>query len=180
MPPWPSTCRSARSRPSSAASTCAAAASAPVLGTALAALATIFAVVALYQAATEDIWRNPKVIVANAYAPFFRANSLFWDPSLFGRFEVVAILAATCVLVLAPTRERLLWGVPAIGLWFAGLYVSTRSRASSRSASAWWCGRLRLAPPGRRRAPWASSWWPCSGASALPQTRHLLSATRTS
>src|SRR5207237_3479186 len=56
------------------------------------------------QWATRDIFWNPKVIVGNAYAPFFRVNSVFYDPSVYGRFLVVAILA---VLVPVLTRVEL-------------------------------------------------------------------------
>ena len=42
------------------------------------------------------------MIVDNAYAPsswFYRVNSVFYDPSIYGRFLVVGILASL-VLVL--------------------------------------------------------------------------------
>ena len=50
----------------------------------------------------DQIDRNLKVNVDNAYAPvgwYFRVNSVFYDPSIYGRFLVVAILASL-VLVL--------------------------------------------------------------------------------
>ena len=46
-----------------------------LVGTALA-----YASIGVYQWATRDVFWNPKVIVGNAYAPFFRVNSVFWDP----------------------------------------------------------------------------------------------------
>jgi hypothetical protein len=64
----------------------------------LALMAVVFAVIGMYQWRTRDVFWNPKVIVGNAYAPFYRVNSVFWDPSIYGRFLVVAILAS---LVLA-------------------------------------------------------------------------------
>src|SRR5207244_12414671 len=45
----------------------------------LAAMALVFAVVGFYQWQTRDIFWNPKVRVGNAYAPFYRVNSVFWD-----------------------------------------------------------------------------------------------------
>ena len=57
-------------------------------------MAVVFAVVGIYQYVTRDVFWNPKVIVGNAYAPFYRVNSVFWDPSIYGRFLVVAILAS--------------------------------------------------------------------------------------
>ena len=44
------------------------------------------------------------MIVGNAYAPFYRVNSVFWDPSIYGRYLVVAILARL-VLVLVGVRR---------------------------------------------------------------------------
>ncbi|MGH3048563.1 MAG: hypothetical protein ACRDLK_00270, partial [Gaiellaceae bacterium] len=47
----------------------------------LAVMALVFAAVGFYQYETRDIFQNPKVITGNAYATFFRVNSVFWDPS---------------------------------------------------------------------------------------------------
>jgi len=68
----------------------------------LVAMAVAFAAIGVYQWATRDIFWNPKVIVGNAYAPFFRVNSVFYDPSVYGRFLVVAI--AACLVVALHTR----------------------------------------------------------------------------
>ena len=57
----------------------------------LAVMAVVFAFVGLYQWGNRDVFWNPKVIVANAYAPsgfFYRVNSVFYDPSIYGRFLV--------------------------------------------------------------------------------------------
>src|SRR5207247_10929271 len=75
------------------------------LGVQLVAMAVAFAAIGVYQWATRDVFWNPKVIVGNVYAPFFRVNSVFYDPSVYGRFLVVAILA-TLVLVLARVGAR--------------------------------------------------------------------------
>ena len=71
----------------------------------LAGMAVVFAVIGVYQYATRDVFWNPKVRVGNAYAPFYRVNSAFWDPSIYGRFLVVAILASL-VLVLRGAARR--------------------------------------------------------------------------
>jgi O-antigen ligase len=68
----------------------------------LALMGAAFAVIGVYQYADRNVFWNPKVIVDNAYAPsgwFYRVNSVFYDPSIYGRFLVVAILAGL-VLVL--------------------------------------------------------------------------------
>jgi O-antigen ligase len=69
----------------------------------LVAMAIVFAAIGVYQWATRDIFWNPKVIVGNAYAPFFRVNSVFYDPSVYGRFLVIAI--AACLVVVLYSRS---------------------------------------------------------------------------
>ena len=76
------------------------------LGALLLAEAFVIAAVGVWQWWTRDIFWNPKVIVSNAYAPFYRVNSVFWDPSIYGRFLVIAILTAL-VLLLFRVRPRL-------------------------------------------------------------------------
>jgi hypothetical protein len=51
---------------------------------ALVATALVYAGIGLYQWATREVFWNPKLRVDNAYAPFFRVNSVFWDPSIYG------------------------------------------------------------------------------------------------
>jgi O-antigen ligase len=90
----------------------------------LAAMAFTFAAIGVYQWVTRDVFWNPKVIVGNAYAPFYRVNSVFWDPSIYGRFLVVAILAAL-VLVVGGARSRLVFASAAlIAFVWVGLLFS--------------------------------------------------------
>ncbi|HEY4346716.1 MAG TPA: O-antigen ligase family protein [Gaiellaceae bacterium] len=68
----------------------------------LAAMAVAFAAIGVDQYLTRNIYWNPKVAFDNALAPvgwFYRVNSIFYDPSIYGRFLVVGILASL-VLVL--------------------------------------------------------------------------------
>src|SRR5207237_1030648 len=76
-----------------------------VLYGALVAMALVFAAVGFYQYQTRDIFQNPKVINSNAYAQFFRVNSVFWDPSVYGRFLVVALVPSLPLLVHARVRR---------------------------------------------------------------------------
>jgi putative inorganic carbon (hco3(-)) transporter len=84
------------------------------LWAALVGTAAAFAAIGLYQWWTRDVFWNPRVIVENAYAPFFRVNSVFWDPSVYGRYLVLAILASLTGILLGGVRG---WRV-------AGLYVA--------------------------------------------------------
>jgi hypothetical protein len=87
------------------------------------ALATLFAVVGIVQAATEELWFfSPAVEVGNAYSSFFRVTSLFRDPSLYARHVVIGI-AIVVVAVLYRKLNPLL-AVPLVGLLFAGVWFS--------------------------------------------------------
>ena len=83
---------------------------------------------ALFQWVTRDVFWNPKVIVGNAYAPFFRVNSVFYDPSIYGRYLVVAILAALGFVLLG-LRGRLVAGafVAVAALWVGLLFSFSQS-----------------------------------------------------
>ncbi len=94
------------------------------LGVQLVAMALLFAGVGMYQWVTRDVFWNPKVEVGNAYAPFFRVNSVFWDPSIYGRFLVVAILAALVIVLCAPRPRVALGATAAIVLAWIGLALS--------------------------------------------------------
>jgi hypothetical protein len=87
------------------------------------ALATLFAVVGLWQVATHKLFfYAPNLAVSNANTDYFRVTSLFGDPSLYGRHVVLGIGLA--LALLAANRWRT-W--PLIGLivvMWAGLLFS--------------------------------------------------------
>jgi O-antigen ligase len=87
-------------------------------------MAVAFAVIGVYQYATRDVFWNPKVIVGNAYAPFYRVNSVFYDPSVYGRFLVVAILAALVIALYDSQRRNAYAAAAAIAAIWVGLLFS--------------------------------------------------------
>src|SRR4051794_40156159 len=94
----------------------------------LAVMALVFAAIGIVQYETRNIFWNPKVKVDNAYAPsgwFYRVNSVFYDPSIYGRFLVIAIVASLVVVLLH--RGDPLWRIAVvltIGITWAGLLPS--------------------------------------------------------
>ncbi|HZC75402.1 MAG TPA: O-antigen ligase family protein [Gaiellaceae bacterium] len=70
----------------------------------LVAMALVFVALGLYQYETRNIFQNLKLKTINAYAAFFRVNSVFWDPSIYGRFLVIAIIP-TVVLIVRGRRS---------------------------------------------------------------------------
>lgn len=87
-------------------------------------LALVFAGIGIAQYATRNLFWNPKVIVGDAYLPFYRVNSVFWDPSIYGRFLMIAILAALVIVMRGPSKRLAVTAAIAIaGIW-SGLVLS--------------------------------------------------------
>jgi O-antigen ligase len=95
----------------------------------LVAMGVVFASIGIVQYEERQIFWNPKVKVDNAYAPsgwFYRVNSVFYDPSIYGRFLVIAILASLVVVLRRNARDSL-WAVAAtlaLGITWVGLLPS--------------------------------------------------------
>jgi len=71
--------------------------------------ALIFAFVGFAEWAVRDLLWNPEVITSNEFHVYFRVNSLFWDPNVFGRYLAMAIvLLAALILWSNRTREILI------------------------------------------------------------------------
>jgi putative inorganic carbon (HCO3(-)) transporter len=86
-------------------------------------LATLFAVVGLWQAATRELFfYAPNLAVSNANSDYFRVTSLFGDPSLYGRHVVLGIGIALALLVTQRWRTWPLIGL--VALMWAGLLFS--------------------------------------------------------
>jgi O-antigen ligase len=83
-----------------------------------------FAAFGFYQYETRDIFQNPKVITANAYAPYFRVNSVFWDPSIYGRFLVIAIAPSLVLIMLGRRLGHSLAAAAAVAVMWLGLLIS--------------------------------------------------------
>ncbi len=90
----------------------------------LVAMALVFTFVGIYQWQTREIFWNQKLGVSNAYAPFFRVNSVFWDPSVYGRFLVVAMLGCLVLVIARARRPWLAVATAAIVVLWIGLLLS--------------------------------------------------------
>ena len=79
--------------------------------------------------ATRHLLLNPKVIASNQVEDYFRVNSLFFDPNIYGRFlAIVLVLIVAWSLWRARTRDVALAGL-VCALLFGGL-VLTLSQSS--------------------------------------------------
>jgi O-antigen ligase len=91
----------------------------------LVAMALAFAAVGFYQYETKTIFQNAKLNQVNIFNALYRVNSVFFDPSIYGRFLVVAMIATVVLIV----RERLslragLAALAASAVLWVGLLIS--------------------------------------------------------
>jgi len=95
-----------------------------VFGVAVA-LALLFAAVGFVEAATGRLLiSNAKVLEANEIKPYFRVNSLFFDPNIYGRFlALTMIVLAASLPALRRGRQIGLVAASLVVLW-AGMVLS--------------------------------------------------------
>jgi O-antigen ligase len=93
------------------------------LGVAVA-LAVVFAGIGFVEYARKQLFLNPKVVAANEYGNYFRVNSLFFDPNIYGRFLAIVMIALTTVVLWSRRRRDVLIGAVVLGWLLAGLVTS--------------------------------------------------------
>jgi O-antigen ligase len=86
--------------------------------------AAILAAVAIWQVANQELFWNEKLMRTNAYGGAFRANSLLFDPSLFGRIEALALVTIVGLLLFGRPRLLLVAAALSAVLIFTGLMLS--------------------------------------------------------
>jgi putative inorganic carbon (hco3(-)) transporter len=92
-------------------------------------LALVFSAIGYVEYATRHIFLNPKLLASNDLHTYFRTNSVFFDPNIYGRFLVVAMLAVAATMLQA-ARSRTVWiGAAVLAALWAGL-VLTLSQSS--------------------------------------------------
>jgi O-antigen ligase len=87
-------------------------------------LAVLFAAVGDVEYLRKSLFLNPKVVVANEYDNYFRVNSLFFDPSIYGRFLALVMIAVTTVVLWARGRREQLVGAGVLAWLMVGLVTS--------------------------------------------------------
>jgi O-antigen ligase len=93
-------------------------------------LALLFAAVGFVEAATGRLLiSNSKVLEANEIKPYFRVNSLFFDPNIYGRFLAIVMVLLAASLLWA-RRQREVVGVALLLAVLWGGLVLTFSQSS--------------------------------------------------
>jgi O-antigen ligase len=79
--------------------------------------------------ATRHLFLNPKVIASNQLEDYFRVNSLFFDPNIYGRFLAVVMLLVAAWLLWARRQREVVAGALLLAVLWGGL-VLTFSQSS--------------------------------------------------
>ena len=87
-------------------------------------LAVVFAGVGDIEYLRKSLFLNPKVVAANEYDNYFRVNSLFFDPSIYGRFLALVMIAVTTVILWTRARREQLIGAGVLAWLMVGLVTS--------------------------------------------------------
>ncbi len=88
-------------------------------------LALAFAAIGCVEFATGHLLiTNAKVITANDLLPYFRVNSLFFDPNIFGRYLALTMILLAAVLLWTRRRREAALIAAALALLWAGLVFS--------------------------------------------------------
>lgn len=95
----------------------------------LAVLAIAFCGIGFWEYERRELFWNPKVIAANQFESYFRVNSVFWDPNVYGRFLVLVILAVTALMLWSARARVALASAVVLAVLWAGL-VLTFSQSS--------------------------------------------------
>jgi O-antigen ligase len=98
------------------------------LGVAVA-LAVVFAGVGFVEYYRKTLFLNPKVVAANQFDNYFRVNSLFFDPNIYGRFLALVMIAVTTVVLWSSRRRDVLIAAGVLA-WLLGGLVTSFSQSS--------------------------------------------------
>jgi O-antigen ligase len=91
--------------------------------------AVAFVLVGSIEYVARDLFWNDHVIRSNEFHTYFRVNSVFWDPNVYGRYLALAIVIAMAALLWARERRAMALLAGLIAVLWIGL-VPTFSQSS--------------------------------------------------
>jgi putative inorganic carbon (HCO3(-)) transporter len=87
-------------------------------------LALAFAGVGFVEYATRHLFLNPKVIASNQLQDYFRVNSLFFDPNIYGRFLAVVMLLVVAGMLWTRRAIAVAAGAVVLAVLWGGLLLT--------------------------------------------------------
>ena len=110
-------------------------------------LALLFAAVGFLEYFRRELLLNPKVIASNQFQAYFRVNSLFFDPNIYGRFLALVMIGLAAVTLWSRSRRAIWWTAGALAvLWIGLLMTLSRSSFAALVAGLVVLGALRWRP----------------------------------
>jgi putative inorganic carbon (HCO3(-)) transporter len=95
----------------------------------IAAEAVVFVLVGSIEYVSKSLFWNDQVIRSNDFHTYFRVNSVFWDPNIYGRYLALVIVVAMAALLWAKERRSFLLLTGLVVVLWIGL-VPTFSQSS--------------------------------------------------
>ncbi len=81
--------------------------------------AVVFVAIGTVEYATRSLFWNDQVIRSNEFHTYFRVNSVFWDPNIYGRYLALVMVIATAPLLwVRDRRSFFLLTALLVVLWF--------------------------------------------------------------
>ncbi|MEX0993162.1 MAG: O-antigen ligase family protein [Solirubrobacterales bacterium] len=91
--------------------------------------ALVFSAIGFWEYDRRELFWNPKVIASNQFDSFFRVNSVFWDPNIYGRFLVLTMLGLVALMLWSGRTRVAIGTAAALAVLWGGL-VLTFSQSS--------------------------------------------------
>jgi O-antigen ligase len=91
--------------------------------------AAAFVLIGSAEYVTGDLFWNDQIIRSNEFHTYFRVNSVFWDPNVYGRYLALVTVVATAALLWTRTRKTFWWLSGLVLVLWIGL-VPTFSQSS--------------------------------------------------
>jgi O-antigen ligase len=86
--------------------------------------AVAFVLVGSVEYFSRELFWNDQVIRSNEFHTYFRVNSIFWDPNIYGRYLALVIVVAMSVLLWAKERRTLALLAALVAVLWLGLVVT--------------------------------------------------------
>jgi putative inorganic carbon (HCO3(-)) transporter len=86
--------------------------------------AAAFVLVGSVEYVTRELFWNDQVIRSNEFHTYFRVNSVFWDPNIYGRYLALVVVIAMSALLWAKERRTLGLLTALVAIAWIGLLFS--------------------------------------------------------
>jgi O-antigen ligase/polysaccharide polymerase Wzy-like membrane protein len=86
--------------------------------------AAVFVLIGSVEYVTRSLFWNDQVIRSNEFHTYFRVNSVFWDPNVYGRYLALVITVATAALLWVRERRDFALLTLLVGLLWFGLALT--------------------------------------------------------